>query len=77
MTSSNSFDVVTVGGGMGASALADGHEKTYVNRALAFYRKLAGVKPDLETPPDEGTERGGSSGGTVLALSAAHSASRQ
>ena len=37
----------------GASSLSDGHEKTYVNHALALYRKLAGVKPDLETPPDE------------------------
>jgi hypothetical protein len=60
-----------------ASSLSDGHEKTYVNRALAFYRKLVGAKGDAETPPDDGNEPGGSPSGTVLALSTAHSASRQ
>ena len=60
-----------------ASSLSDGHEETYVNRALAFYRKLVGVKTDLQTPPDEWNGSSGSSSGTLLALSAAHSASRQ
>jgi hypothetical protein len=60
-----------------ASSLSDGHEQIYVSRAQAFYRKLVGVKTDLETPPDEWNEPGGSSSGTLLALSAAHSASRQ
>jgi hypothetical protein len=60
-----------------ASPLSDGHEETYLNRALAFYRKLIGAKTDLETPPEEWNPRNGSPSGTLLALSAAHSASRQ
>jgi hypothetical protein len=51
----------------GASLLSEGHDKTYVNRSLALYRKLAGDKPDAEIPPEEGNDRGAS--GTLLALS--------
>jgi len=37
----------------GASALSDRHENVYENRAIAFYRQLAGVKTDIERPPAE------------------------
>lgn len=36
--------------GEGASALAAGHDSTYVNRAAALYRQLAGIRTDLEPP---------------------------
>jgi hypothetical protein len=36
--------------GEGASVLTLGHDKTYVNRATAMYRQLAGIKTDLEPP---------------------------
>jgi hypothetical protein len=36
--------------GEGTSALADGHEQSYVNRANALYRQLAGIKTDQEPP---------------------------
>jgi hypothetical protein len=34
----------------GASALADGHEETYINRANALFRQLAGIKTNQEPP---------------------------
>jgi hypothetical protein len=36
--------------GEGTSALASGHEESYVNRATALYRQLAGMKTDQEPP---------------------------
>ncbi|MCW2239637.1 DUF6675 family protein [Azospirillum canadense] len=36
--------------GAGASRLAGGHERFYVNRAVAFYRFLAGVPTDRDPP---------------------------
>lgn len=36
--------------GEGASALTAGHESSYVNRATALYRQLAGIKTDQEPP---------------------------
>ena len=36
--------------GEGASALTAAHESTYVNRAAALYRQLAGIKTDQEPP---------------------------
>jgi hypothetical protein len=36
--------------GDGASALTAGHESSYVNRAAALYRELAGIKTDQEPP---------------------------
>jgi hypothetical protein len=36
--------------GEGASALTTGHEKSYVNRATALYRQLAGIKTNQEPP---------------------------
>jgi hypothetical protein len=36
--------------GMGASALTSGHDDSYVNRATALYRWLAGIKTDQEPP---------------------------
>ena len=37
----------------GASSLSEGHEKTYVNRSVALYRKLVGVRTDFEPPQSE------------------------
>ena len=34
----------------GASALTAGHESTFVNRAAALFRQLAGIKTDQEPP---------------------------
>jgi hypothetical protein len=36
--------------GPGTSLLADGHDESYVNRAVALYRQLAGIKTDQEPP---------------------------
>jgi hypothetical protein len=36
--------------GGGASVLTAGHESSYVNRATALYRQLAGIKTDQEPP---------------------------
>jgi hypothetical protein len=36
--------------GEGTSILAEGHEASYVNRAAALYRQLAGIKTDQEPP---------------------------
>ena len=36
--------------GNGASVLTAGHESSYVNRAAAVYRQLAGIKTDQEPP---------------------------
>jgi hypothetical protein len=36
--------------GEGTSALAEGHDSSYVNRAVALYRQLAGIKTDQEPP---------------------------
>ena len=36
--------------GEGTSALAEGHEESYVNRAAALYRQIAGIKTDQEPP---------------------------
>ena len=36
--------------GQGVSALAGGHEASYVNRAVAIFRHLAGVQTDEEPP---------------------------
>jgi hypothetical protein len=36
--------------GDGASVLTAGHESSYVNRAAAVYRQLAGIKTDQEPP---------------------------
>ena len=36
--------------GAGASALASGHDASYVNRAIAIYRHLAGIPTDEEPP---------------------------
>jgi hypothetical protein len=36
--------------GEGTSALAEGHAESYVNRAVALYRQLAGIKTDQEPP---------------------------
>jgi len=34
----------------GASVFADGREESYVNREVALYRQIAGIKTDLEPP---------------------------
>jgi hypothetical protein len=34
----------------GTSVLAAGHDSSYVNRAAAFYRQIAGIKTDQEPP---------------------------
>ena len=34
----------------GSSSLASGHEDSYVNRAVALYRQIAGMKTDQEPP---------------------------
>ena len=36
--------------GMGSSMLTSGHDESYVNRAAALYRWLAGIKTDQEPP---------------------------
>ena len=36
--------------GPGVSALASGHDASYVNRAIAIYRHLAGIRTDEEPP---------------------------
>ncbi|HKB95330.1 MAG TPA: DUF6675 family protein [Rhizomicrobium sp.] len=36
--------------GEGASGLTTGHDKSYVNRAAALYRQLAGIKTDQKPP---------------------------
>ncbi len=36
--------------GAGSSLLTAGHESSYINRATALYRQLAGIKTDLEPP---------------------------
>lgn len=36
--------------GRKASRLAAGHEASSINRAVAFYRSLAGIPTDLEPP---------------------------
>jgi hypothetical protein len=36
--------------GAGASVLTEGHETSYVNRATALYRQLAGIKTNQEPP---------------------------
>jgi hypothetical protein len=36
--------------GDGASVLTAGHEASYINRATALYRQLAGIKTDQEPP---------------------------
>ena len=36
--------------GEGASGLTTGHDKSYVNRAVALFRQLAGMKTDLDPP---------------------------
>jgi len=36
--------------GEGTSTLAEGRDASYVNRAVALYRQLAGIKTDLEPP---------------------------
>jgi hypothetical protein len=36
--------------GLGANRLTGGHEHSYENRAVAFYRFLAGIPTDLEPP---------------------------
>ena len=36
--------------GEGASLLTAGHDKSYVNRTVALYRHLAGIKTDQEPP---------------------------
>jgi len=36
--------------GDGASVLTAGHESSYINRAAALYRQLAGIKTDQEPP---------------------------
>jgi hypothetical protein len=36
--------------GEGASVLSNGHEETFVNRANALFRQLAGIKTDQEPP---------------------------
>jgi hypothetical protein len=36
--------------GEGTSALADGHDGSYVNRAVALYRQVAGIRTDQEPP---------------------------
>jgi hypothetical protein len=36
--------------GDGTSFLAEGHDASYVNRAVALYRQLAGIKTDQEPP---------------------------
>lgn len=36
--------------GDGASVLTAGHESSYINRATALYRQLAGIKTDQEPP---------------------------
>jgi hypothetical protein len=37
--------------GRNASRLATGHESSSINRAVAFYRSLAGIPTDQEPPP--------------------------
>jgi hypothetical protein len=34
----------------GTSVLAEGHDNSYVNRAVALYRQIAGIKTDQEPP---------------------------
>ena len=36
--------------GEGTNSLAAGHDKSYVNRAVALFRQLAGIKTDQEPP---------------------------
>lgn len=36
--------------GEGTSGLAEGHDASYVNRAVALYRQIAGIKTDQEPP---------------------------
>ncbi len=36
--------------GEGTSALASGHDESYINRANALFRQLAGIKTDKEPP---------------------------
>jgi hypothetical protein len=42
--------VVLFRNGEGASFLTLGHDRSYVNRTVALYRQLAGIKTDLEPP---------------------------
>ena len=35
-----------------SSVLAGGHEVSYVNRAVALYRRIAGIRTDLEPPAE-------------------------
>lgn len=54
-----------------ASALSEGHESVYVNRSLALYRKLAGVKTGVEPPSGEWSGQNHASPTVLLALSSA------
>jgi hypothetical protein len=58
----------------GASSLSEGHEKTYVNRSVALYRKLIGVRSDLGPPPSEWNDLDRSSRSAQLKLSSASGA---
>lgn len=50
-TSANSFGVYMLNRtDKAASSLSEGHEKTFVNRAVALYRQLTGVKTDILPP---------------------------
>ena len=68
--SENSFGVYMLSRtDMRASALSEGHESVYVNRALALYRRLVGIKTGAEPPSGEWSGRNPSSPNLLLALS--------
>ena len=68
--SSNTFGVYMLNRtDRSASALSEGHDKVYVNRSIALYRRLIGMKTDLEQLPDEGSDLDRSSPNSLLKVS--------
>ena len=68
--SENSFGVYMLSRtDMRASVLSEGHESVYVNRALALYRRLVGIRTGVEPPSGEWSGRNPASPNLLLALS--------
>ena len=68
--SENSFGVYMLSRtDMRASALSEGHESLYVNRARALYRRLVGIRTGVEPPSGDWSGRNPASPNLLLALS--------
>jgi hypothetical protein len=68
--SENSFGVYMLSRtDMRASVLSEGHESVYVNRSLALYRRLVGIRTGVEPPSGGWSGQNPSSPNLLLALS--------